>query len=112
MAPFDWEDPLATKSLLTDEELAVSESAERYCQEQLAPRVLQAYRDEHFDKRILEEMGEVGLLGATIQGYGCSGVSTVANGLITRAVERVDSGYRTAMSAQSSLVIGPIVIKN
>jgi glutaryl-CoA dehydrogenase len=68
----------------------------------------EAYRDEHYDPKILEEMGELGLLGATIEGYGCAGVSTVAGGLITRAVERVDSGYRSGMSVQSSLVMGPI----
>ncbi|KAK4457753.1 putative mitochondrial glutaryl-CoA dehydrogenase precursor [Cladorrhinum samala] len=105
---FDWEDPLGSKNLLTEEELAISETAERYCQERLAPRVLQAYRDEHYDKEILREMGELGLLGANIQGYGCAGVSDVAGALITRAVERVDSGYRSGMSVQSSLVMGGI----
>ncbi|EHK98020.1 putative Glutaryl-CoA dehydrogenase, mitochondrial [Glarea lozoyensis 74030] len=74
----------------------------------MLPRVLQAYRDEHYDKKILEEMGELGLLGATIQGYDCAGVSNVASGLITKAVERVDSGYRSGMSVQSSLVMGGI----
>src|SRR6266536_36184 len=67
-----------------------------------------AYRDENYDPTILEELGELGLLGATIEGYGCAGVSSVASGLITREVERVDSGYRSAMSVQSSLVMGPI----
>ncbi|KAK2043525.1 acyl-CoA dehydrogenase domain-containing protein [Colletotrichum somersetense] len=105
---FDWEDPLNSKNLLTEEELAISETAERYCQERMLPRVLQAYRDEQYDKKILEEMGELGLLGATIDGYGCAGVSTVAGGLITKAVERVDSGYRSGMSVQSSLVMGGI----
>lgn len=105
---FDWEDPLLAKTLLTEEELAISETAEKYSQERLLPRVLQAYRDENYDRTILSEMGELGLLGATIQGYGCAGVSTVAGGLITRAVERVDSGYRSGMSVQSSLVMGPI----
>ncbi|CAM1509116.1 Fc.00g028550.m01.CDS01 [Cosmosporella sp. VM-42] len=105
---FDWEDPLASKNILTEEELAISETAERYCQERLAPRVLQAYRDEHYDAKMLEEMGELGLLGASIEGYGCAGVSSVAGGLITRAVERVDSGYRSGMSVQSSLVMGGI----
>ncbi|EGS22151.1 mitochondrial glutaryl-CoA dehydrogenase-like protein [Thermochaetoides thermophila DSM 1495] len=105
---FNWEDPLNAKNLLTEEELAISEMAERYCQEHLAPRVLQAYRDEHYDPKILQEMGELGLLGATIKGYGCAGVSTVASALITRAVERVDSGYRSGMSVQSSLVMGAI----
>ncbi|KAJ2892851.1 glutaryl dehydrogenase [Zalerion maritima] len=105
---FQWEDPLQAKSLLTDEELAISDMAERYCQEQLQPRVLQAYRDENYDRAILSEMGELGLLGPTIKGYGCAGVSTVAGGLITKAVEQVDSGYRSSMSVQSSLVMGPI----
>ncbi|KAH8752611.1 putative glutaryl-CoA dehydrogenase [Hyaloscypha finlandica] len=106
--PFNWEDPLNAKSLLTEEELAISETAEAYCQERMLPRVLQAYRDEHYDKKILEEMGELGLLGSTIQGYDCAGVSNVASGLITKAVERVDSGYRSGMSVQSSLVMGGI----
>ncbi|KAI0122698.1 putative glutaryl-CoA dehydrogenase [Daldinia grandis] len=105
---FDWEDPLASKGLLTEEELAISETAERYCQERLLPRVLQAYRDEYYDPAILLEMGELGLLGANLHGYGCAGASTVASGLITRAVERVDSGYRSGMSVQSSLVMGGI----
>ncbi|KAK0667457.1 putative mitochondrial glutaryl-CoA dehydrogenase precursor [Cercophora samala] len=105
---FDWEDPLGAKNLLTEEELAISDTAERYCQEQLLPRVLQAYRDEHYDPQILREMGELGLLGANLEGYGCAGVSDVAGALITRAVERVDSGYRSGMSVQSSLVMGGI----
>ncbi|KAF3015312.1 hypothetical protein E8E14_009026 [Neopestalotiopsis sp. 37M] len=95
-------------SLLTEEELAISETAERYCQERMLPRVLQAYRDENYDAAILSEMGELGLLGANLDGYGCAGASTVASGLITRAVERVDSGYRSGMSVQSSLVMGGI----
>ncbi|KAI1139224.1 acyl-CoA dehydrogenase NM domain-like protein [Hypoxylon sp. FL0543] len=107
-SPFDWRDPLGSKNLLTEDELAISETAERYCQERLLPRVLQAYRDEHYDPAILLEMGELGLLGANLQGYGCAGASTVASGLITRAVERVDSGYRSGMSVQSSLVMGGI----
>ncbi|KAK7757452.1 hypothetical protein SLS62_000467 [Diatrype stigma] len=106
--PFDWEDPLLSKTLLTDDELAISETAENYCQEQLLPRVIEAARDEHYDPKILREMGALGLLGANLEGYGCAGVSTVASGLITRAVERVDSGYRSAMSVQSSLVMGGI----
>lgn len=105
---FNWEDPLASSHLLTEEELAIAETAERYCQERMLPRVLQAYRDETYDQKILEEMGELGLLGANLEGYGCAGVSTVAGGLITRAVERVDSGYRSGMSVQSSLVMGGI----
>ncbi|KAI5917747.1 mitochondrial glutaryl-CoA dehydrogenase-like protein [Camillea tinctor] len=105
---FNWEDPLLSSSLLTEDELAISDAAEKYCQDQLLPRVLQAYRDETYDPTILHEMGTLGLLGANLTGYGCAGVSTVAAGLITRAVERVDSGYRSGMSVQSSLVMGGI----
>ncbi|KAF2102123.1 glutaryl-CoA dehydrogenase-like protein [Rhizodiscina lignyota] len=107
-ATFDWRDPFNASSLFTEEELAVSETAESYSQERLQPRVLDAFRNEDYDKNILKEMGELGLLGATIKGHGCAGVSSVAAGLITRAVERVDSGYRSAMSVQSSLCMGPI----
>jgi glutaryl-CoA dehydrogenase len=107
-SPFNWEDPLDTRSLLTDDELAIADTAERYCQEQLQPRVVEAYRNEHYDPVILREMGELGLLGANLSGYGCAGASSVAAGLITRAVERVDSGYRSGMSVQSSLVMGGI----
>ncbi|KAI5793743.1 acyl-CoA dehydrogenase/oxidase [Peziza echinospora] len=106
--PFSWQDPLRLSEALSEDEIAISETARQYCQEQLLPRVLQAYRDENYDKRILEEMGELGLLGATIKGYGCAGVSNVSSGLITREVERVDSGYRSGMSVQSSLVMGAI----
>ncbi|KAI4767125.1 glutaryl-CoA dehydrogenase-like protein, partial [Aureobasidium sp. EXF-8845] len=105
---FDWKDPLGSSNMFTEEELAIAETAESYCQERMLPRVLDAYRNEDFDRKILEEMGELGLLGATIEGYGCAGVSSVASGLITRAVERVDSGYRSGMSVQSSLAMGGI----
>ncbi|OAL01252.1 acyl-CoA dehydrogenase NM domain-like protein [Phaeosphaeriaceae sp. SRC1lsM3a] len=105
---FDWTDPLNAKSLFTEEELAISETAESYCQERMLPRVLEAYRNEEFDRKIIKEMGELGLLGASIQGYDCAGVSSVAAGLITRAVERVDSGYRSGYSVQSSLAMGGI----
>ncbi|KIV95513.1 hypothetical protein PV10_03158 [Exophiala mesophila] len=107
-ATFKWDDPLNLHNSLTEEEQAIQETAHSYCQERLQPRVLEAYRKEDFDKKILQEMGELGLLGATIKGYGCAGVSSVASGLITREVEKVDSGYRSAMSVQSSLVMGPI----
>ena len=107
-AKFQWDDALNSQSLYTEEEQAIQETARSYCQEQLLPRVLDAYRNEHYHREILSEMGELGLLGATIEGYGCAGVSTVASGLITREVERVDSGYRSGMSVQSSLVMGPI----
>lgn len=107
-APFTWEDPLLLNNLLTEEERMVAESAEAFCQEQLMPGILHANRDEHFNPDIMRQMGELGLLGATIDGYGCAGMSSVAYGLIARAVERVDSGYRSAMSVQSSLVMHPI----
>ncbi|USP75108.1 Glutaryl-CoA dehydrogenase, mitochondrial [Curvularia clavata] len=107
-APFDWQDPLKANDLLTEEEQAISETAESYCQERMLPRVLEAYRNEDFDRKIIQEMGELGLLGATIKGYDCAGVSSVAGGLITRAVERVDSGYRSGYSVQSSLAMGGI----
>ncbi|KAF3161189.1 hypothetical protein TWF225_010304 [Orbilia oligospora] len=105
---FDYKDSLQLRNLLEDEEIAIASTAEEYSQQRLLPRVLAAYRDENFDKSILREMGEAGFLGATITGYGCAGVSDVAMGLITRAVERVDSGYRSALSVQSSLSMGAI----
>merc|ERR1711994_1094421 len=86
----------------------VRDSAYNYCQEKLLPRVLMNNRHETFDREIVSEMGQLGLLGPTIEGYGCPGVSSVAYGLITREVERVDSAYRSAMSVQSSLVMYPI----
>ncbi|KAK2812265.1 hypothetical protein FQN50_001623 [Emmonsiellopsis sp. PD_5] len=101
----DFQDPLLASNLFTEDELAIQDTARQYCQERLAPRILDAYRNEDYDKQIIKEMGELGLLGATIQGYGCAGVSTVANGLITKEVERVDSGYRSGMSVQSSLIM-------
>merc|ERR1711992_324400 len=105
---FDWKDPLNLESNLTEEEIMVRDTAHQYCQERLLPRVLMANRHETFDREIMNEMGELGLLGPTIQGYGCSGVSYVSYGLIAREVERVDSSYRSAMSVQSSLVMYPI----
>ncbi|KAF7159877.1 hypothetical protein CNMCM6106_007303 [Aspergillus hiratsukae] len=102
---FNWEDPLAASELYTEEELAIQDTARQYCQERLLPRVLDAYRNEDYDRKILEEMGELGLLGANLEGYGCAGASTVASGLITKEVERVDSGYRSGMSVQSSLAM-------
>ena len=105
---FDWTDPLALDHVLTDEERMVRDNAHDYCQEKLQTRVLEANRNEHFDPEIMREMGAMGLLGATIDGYGCAGVNYVSYGLIAREVERVDSGYRSAMSVQSSLVMRPI----
>jgi glutaryl-CoA dehydrogenase len=105
---FDYTDPLNLDSQLTDEERSVRDAAKQYCQSKLLPRIIEANRSEQFDRAILSEMGEMGMLGATLEGYGCSGVSSVAYGLLTREVERVDSGYRSAMSVQSSLVMFPI----
>jgi glutaryl-CoA dehydrogenase len=107
--PFDWEDPFAIDDQLDDHERMVRDTAETYAQEQLQPRVTEAYLNEHFDRDILREMGALGLLGATIPNeYGGAGLGYVSYGLIARAVERVDSGYRSAMSVQSSLVMYPI----
>ncbi|CAG8643117.1 3765_t:CDS:2, partial [Ambispora leptoticha] len=105
---YNWEDPLSLETQLTEEEKAIRDTAREYCQKKLFPRVLEAYRNEEFDRKILYEMGEIGLLGATIKGYGCAGTSSAGYGLIAREVERVDSGYRSAMSVQSSLVMHPI----
>ncbi len=107
-APFSWEDPLLLQQQLTEEERMVAETAEAFCQDALLPGIIEANRKEIFDRNIMRQMGELGLLGATIDGYGCAGMSHVAYGVIARAVERVDSGYRSAMSVQSSLVMHPI----
>ncbi|NQY63870.1 MAG: acyl-CoA dehydrogenase [Alteromonadaceae bacterium] len=106
---FNWEDPLLLESLLTEEERMIRDSAHQYCQEKLMPRVLEANRNEIFDVEIMKELGSLGLLGATLpEKYGCAGVNYVVYGLVAREVERVDSGYRSAMSVQSSLVMHPI----
>ena len=105
---FNWQDPLLLDDLLTEEERLIADSARNYCQERLLPRVRDAHRSETFDRAILTEMGELGMLGASLKGYGCADVGHVAYGLIAREVERVDSGYRSAMSVQSSLVMYPI----
>ena len=105
---FQWDDPLLLDDQLSEDERLVRESARAYCQDKLMPRVLQANRDEVFHREIMTEMGALGFLGATIDGYGCAGVNSVCYGLIAREVERVDSGYRSAMSVQSSLVMHPI----
>jgi glutaryl-CoA dehydrogenase len=107
-AAFQWQDPLLLEEQLTDDERMVRDSARAYCQEKLMPRVLEANRREVFDRAIMNEFGELGFLGSTIDGYGCAGVNYVCYGLIAREVERVDSGYRSAMSVQSSLVMHPI----
>ncbi len=108
-APFAWDDPFLLEDQLTDEERMIRDAARDYCQDKLAGRVLEANRNETFDRDIMTEMGAMGLLGATIpEDYGGAGVGYVAYGLIAREVERVDSGYRSAMSVQSSLVMHPI----
>jgi glutaryl-CoA dehydrogenase len=107
-AAFQWEDPLLLEDQLTEEERMVRDTARAYCQEKLMPRVLEAHRHEKFDREVMREMGKLGFLGSTIAGYGCAGVNHVCYGLIAREVERVDSGYRSALSVQSSLVMHPI----
>jgi glutaryl-CoA dehydrogenase len=104
----NWEDPFLLDQQLTEEERLVRDTAEQYAQDRLAPRIQGAYRNETIDLDIFTEMGSLGLLGPTIEGYGCAGVSYVSYGLTARAVEMVDSGYRSMMSVQSSLVMYPI----
>ena len=105
---FDWEDPFHLNDQLTEEEILVKDTAANYASNELAPRVIDSFRKEQTHREIFNEMGELGLLGSTIEGYGCPGVSYVGYGLIAREVERVDSGYRSMMSVQSSLVMYPI----
>src|SRR5258707_1680071 len=105
---FQWEDPLLLEDQLTEEERMVRDTARAYCQEKLMPRVLEAHRHEKFDREVVNEMGKLGFLGATLSGYGCAGVNHVSYGLIARELERVDIGYRSTMSAHSSLVMYPI----
>ena len=109
MPAFKWDDPFFLDDQLTEEEVLTRDTAKDYAQANLQTRVKQAARDEHFHREIMNEMGELGLLGSTIpEKYGCSGVNYVSYGLVAREVERVDSGYRSAMSVQSSLVMHPI----
>ncbi|KAI7807561.1 glutaryl-CoA dehydrogenase a [Triplophysa rosa] len=105
---FNWLDALDLEGQLTEDEIMIRDTFRTYCQEKLMPRILLANRNEVFHREIVNEMGELGVLGPTIQGYGCAGTSYVAYGLIAREVERVDSGYRSVMSVQSSLVMHPI----
>ena len=105
---FVWEDPFLLGEQFSEEECLVRDTAHAYAQEQLMPRILEANRHERFDREIMNEMGALGMLGATIDGYGCAGVSYVCYGLMAREIEYVDSGYRSAMSVQSSLVMHPI----
>ena len=106
--PFAWDDALRLETALSEDERAIRDAANAFCQEKLFPRVLMANRLEKFDREIMNEFGEMGFLGATLEGYGCAGVNYVSYGLISREVERVDSGYRSAFSVQSSLVMYPI----
>ena len=105
---FDWQDPFHLDQQLTDEERLARDTAHQYAQNKLQPRVIEAFRDEKTDPAIFREMGELGLLGSMLDGYGCAGMSYTSYGLIAREVERVDSGYRSMMSVQSSLVMYPI----
>lgn len=108
-AVFSWQDPFGLEQMLSDDERMIRDSAQAYCQDKLQSRVLMANRNEYFDRDIMTELGSLGLLGATLpEKYGCAGVNHVSYGLIAREVERVDSGYRSAMSVQSSLVMYPI----
>jgi len=105
---FHWEDALLLEEQLNEEERLVRDTARGYAQDKLMPRVIEANRHEKFDRAIMNELGELGLLGSTIDGYGCAGTNYVSYGLVAREIERVDSGYRSAMSVQSSLVMHPI----
>ena len=106
---FNWEDPFLLRDQLEEDEVLIMESAGAYAQEKLLPRVMEAYREERTDREIFNEMGEQGLLGLTLpEDYGCAGASYVSYGLVAREIERVDSGYRSMMSVQSSLVMYPI----
>jgi len=108
-AKFSWEDPLLFDDQLTEDEKMVRDSAHQYAQEKLMPRILEANRNEVFDRGIMNEMGALGLLGSTLEEkYGCAGVNYVCYGLIAREIERVDSAYRSTLSVQSSLVMWPI----
>ncbi|TDH65621.1 hypothetical protein CCR75_005683 [Bremia lactucae] len=108
MSAFNWRDPLLLEHQLTDEEIMIQKSSIDYCQGKLLPRIVKDNRNGKFDRSIMNELGEMGFLGPTIQGYGCAGVGYVSYGLIANAVEQVDSAYRSAMSVQSSLVMHPI----
>ena len=105
---FQWNDPLLLAEQLTDDERAVQDAVRRWCREQLKPRIVEIFREESFDPQILRQAGELGLLGATISGYDCPGLNYVCYGLIARELEAVDSGFRSALSVQSSLVMHPL----
>src|SRR5579872_4675496 len=105
MENFQWDDPFFLNDQLSEEERIIRDAARGYAQEKLQPRVQEAFHNEHFDRNILREMGQQGFLGATIKGYGCAGINNVSYGLLAREIERVDSGYRSVMSVQSSLAM-------
>ncbi|XP_050313882.1 glutaryl-CoA dehydrogenase, mitochondrial [Anthonomus grandis grandis] len=105
---FNWEDPLNLESLLTEDEKIIRDQCRTYCQEKLLPRIVEANRHEIFHREIMNEFGEMGMLGSTMQGYGGSGVSSIAYGLVAREVEKIDSAYRSALSVQSALAMGAI----
>lgn len=107
---FNWKDPLLLDEMLSEEEKSIQKTAYDYAQDHLMPRIINAFRNEHFDIEILKEMGTLGFLGSTLHGYGCAGINYISYGLIARAIEYVDSGYRSALSVQSSLVMYPIYI--
>ena len=109
-ARFDWRDALRIDELLSPEEIQVRDAAQRYAQERLMPRILHAHRDESFDVGVMKEMAELGFLGATIEGYGCAGISYVCYGLIAREFERVDTAFRSALGVQSTLAMMPIYL--
>jgi glutaryl-CoA dehydrogenase len=106
--PFQWDDPFFLEDQLSEDERLIRDAARDYAQKKLQPRVIKAFHDEYFDREILREMGAAGFLGAPLQGYGCAGINYVAYGLVIREIERVDSGYRSAMSVQSSLAMHAI----
>ena len=108
MPEFDWRDPFLLNDQLEADERLIANSARDFCKNQLSPRIIEANRNESFDRSIFDEMGEMGFLGSTIEGYGCAGVNHVSYGLIAREIEYIDSGYRSMMSVQSSLVMYPI----
>lgn len=105
---FDWRDPFLLEEALNEDERMIRDQFRAYCQNSLMPRVKQDYRDESFDKNIIRELGDIGMLGPTIKGYGCAGASYVAYGLMAREIESIDSGYRSAFSVQSSLAMNAI----
>jgi len=107
-AKFDWQDPFHLNDQLTEEEQLARDTASQYAADKLQPRVIEAFRNETTDPDIFREMGELGMLGAMLEGYGCAGMSYTSYGLIAREIERIDSGYRSMMSVQTSLVMYPI----